>query len=231
MSELGLTSIVLLPFGLGLLGFVEPCTVGSSLIVVKHIEGRSAAGKLAEVGLFAATRALFIGALGVLAVAVGAAFLGLQKGAWIALGVLYVVLGVLYLTRRAGALMVALGPSLSRLAGLRGSAGLGVLFGLNIPACAAPLLLALFAAAAAQGATGATLTMGFISLALFGVALSLPLVIAVLFAPARRALDWIGGLSRRAPLWTGIVLIALGLWSIGIAFFASAVPMPPMSGM
>ena len=91
--------------------------------------------------------------------------------------------------------MVALGPRLSRLAGLRGSAGLGVLFGLNIPACAAPLLLALFAAAAAQGATGATLTMGFVSLALFGAALSLPLVAAVLVSSAHRTLDWIGGLS------------------------------------
>ncbi len=115
MTALSLTSTVLLPFGLGLLGFVEPCTIGSSLIFVKHMEGRNAQGKLAEVSLFAATRALLIGALGVLAVALGATFLDLQKGAWIALGAVYVGLGVLYVTGRAGVLMVALGPSLSRL--------------------------------------------------------------------------------------------------------------------
>jgi cytochrome c-type biogenesis protein len=216
--------MVLLPFGLGLLGFVEPCTIGSSLIFVKHMEGRNAGSKLAEVSLFAVTRALFIGALGVLAVALGATFLGLQKAAWIALGGLYVGLGVLYLAGRAGTLMVALGPSLSRLSGLRGSAGLGVLFGLNIPACAAPLLLALFGAAAAGGATDATFAMGFVSLALFGLALSLPLIVAVLFAPARRALDWIAGLSRRVPLWTGLLLIALGVWSVWFGLFVKLGP-------
>jgi cytochrome c-type biogenesis protein len=216
--------MVLLPFGLGLLGFVEPCTIGSSLIFVKHMEGRNAGSKLAEVSLFAVTRALFIGALGELAVALGATFLGLQKAAWIALGALYVGIGVLYLAGRAGALMLALGPSLSRLSGLRGSAGLGVLFGLNIPACAAPLLLALFGAAAAGGATDATFAMGVVSLALFGLALSLPLIVAVLFAPARRALDWIAGLSRRVPLWTGLLLIALGLWSVWFGLFVKLGP-------
>jgi cytochrome c-type biogenesis protein len=42
----------------------------------------------------------------------------------------------------------------------------------------------------------------------------------VLFEPARRALDWLAGLSGRMPFWTGVVLIALGLWSIGFGLFA-----------
>ena len=58
-------------------------------------------------------------------------------------GALYALLGVLLLAGRAGVLMVAIGPGLRKLSGLRGAAGLGVLFGLNIPACAAPLLAAL----------------------------------------------------------------------------------------
>jgi cytochrome c-type biogenesis protein len=221
VTALGIAGAVLVPFGLGLLGFVEPCTIGSSLIFVKHLEGREPGRKLAEVGLFALTRALVIGAFGVMAVALGSAFLGFQKGAWIGLGALYLALGMLYATGRAGALMLTLGPSLTRLAGLGGSAGLGALFGLNIPACAAPLLLALFAAAAAGGAGGATFAKGFLTLAVFGVALSLPLIVAVLIAPARRALDWIAGLSRRMPLWTGLVLVVLGLWSIGFGLFVS----------
>ena len=116
--------------------------------------------------------------------------------------------------------MVPVGPSLPRLSDLPGSAGLGVLFGFNIPACAAPLLLALLSTAAARGAAGATLASGFVSLALFGLALSLPLVVAVLFAPARQAIDWLAGLSRRLPFWTGMLLIALGAWSIWLALFA-----------
>jgi copper chaperone CopZ len=60
---------------------------------------------------------------------------------------------------------------------------------------------------------------GFVSLALFGLALSLPLVVAVLFAPARRGLDWLASLTGRVPLWTGVLLIALGLWSVWFGLF------------
>jgi cytochrome c-type biogenesis protein len=214
MANFTLTSLVLLPLGLGLVGFLEPCSLGSTLLVVKHLEGRSAGAKLAQIGVFAATRAVFIGLLGMLAVVLGTAFLGFQRVAWIGLGLLYLALGVLYLTGQSGRLMVSLGPSLSRLSSVPGSAALGVLFGLNIPACAAPLLLVLLAAAAAGGASGATLLQGFVSLAVFGLALSLPLVVAVLFEPARRAIDRLAGLSDRLPFWTGLLLAALGLWSI-----------------
>jgi cytochrome c-type biogenesis protein len=214
-------TLVALPLGLGLLGFVEPCTIGSSLLFIKYIEGRSRAGTLAEVGLFAITRALFFGALGIAAVALGTAFFGFQRAGWIALGALYAGFGATYLAGRAGALMIAAGPSLSRVSELGGSAGLGVLFGLNIPACATPLLVALFGTAVAGGAGGASFARGFVSLALFGLALSLPLVLAVLVPAARRALDGIAGLSRPAPFWTGVVLIGLGLWSIGFGLFAS----------
>jgi len=215
--------LVLLPLGFGLLGFVEPCSIGSTLIVIKSLEGKSAAGKLAQVSLFAATRATFVGLLGMIAVVLGAAFLGLQRDAWIALGAIYVLIGTLVIAR-PGAVMVTLGPSLARLSDLRGSASLGLLFGLNIPACAMPLILALLGAAAAEGATGGTLASGFVSLAIFGFGLSLPLVLAVLFEPARRALDWLAGLSRRMPFWTGLLLIVLGVWSISLALSPQVKP-------
>ena len=219
-----LASLVLLPVGLGLLGFVEPCSLGSTLLVIKHLEGRGAASKLAQVGVFAATRAVFVGLLGVLAVVLGSAFLGFQRAAWVGLGAVYLVIGLLYLAGRSGTLMVSLGPGSTRLSDTRSSAALGLLFGLNIPACAGPLLVALLGAAAAGGASGATLASGFVSLALFGLALSLPLVLAVLFAPARRALDGLAGLSRRLPVWTGLLLVALGAWSIKLGLSAPAGP-------
>lgn len=214
-------NLVLLPVGLGLFGFVEPCSLGATLVFIKLMEGRAATIKLWQVTAFALTRAVFIGLLGFAAALVGTAFLPFQRAAWVVLGALYVALGGLYLTGRAGWLMRSFGPRLSTLAGVRGAAGLGVLFGFNIPACAAPLLLALLAAAAAGGATGETLATGFVSLGLFGFALSLPLVIAVLFDSARRALDWLAGLSRRLPFWTGLVLLALGAWSAWFGLFVS----------
>jgi len=49
----------------------------------------------------------------------------------------------------------------------------------------------------------------------------IPLVVAVLFARARRALDWLAGLTARAPRWTGWALIALGLWSAWFGLFVT----------
>lgn len=214
MTEFGLINLLVLPAALGLMGFVEPCSIGSSLLFIKYLERQDAARKIREAMLFAGTRAASIGALGALAVLLGTSVFGLQKGAWILLGAIYVVVGALYATGRARLLMPSIGSRLSSLSGVRGSIGFGVMFGFNIPACAAPLLLALLGTAAAGGATGMTLLGGFTSLGVFGLALSLPLVLAVLFAPMRAALDWLAGFSTRMPFWTGIVLIALGLWSI-----------------
>ena len=221
MSEFSLFQVVALPIFFGLVGFVEPCSIGSALLVVKQIEGRPTRAKIAQTVTFAATRAVAIGLLGVLAAFLGAAFLGLQQAAWLILGLIYVALGLLYLTRRTGLLMRSFGPSLARLRSVRGSMALGVLFGLNIPACAAPLLLALLGSAAATGTSGASPASGFLSLGLFGLALSLPLVVAIFFAPARAALDVLAGLSRRAPMWAGSVLVALGAWSMWFALFVS----------
>lgn len=225
MSE-ALTASILLPIGLGLFGFIEPCSIGSTLVFIKVMEGKTAVVKLWQVGVFTTARALFTGALGAIAVLVGAIFIGFQKAMWAGLGALYIALGLLFIANRASYVMTSLGPRLARIGELRGSAALGLLFGLNIPACSAPLLFALLGTAAAGGVSGGTLAQGFGSLALFGLALSLPLVVAVLIPPARRALDWLAGLSRRVPFWTGIVLIGLGLWSVWFGLYVT--PRPPL---
>lgn len=214
--------LVALPVAFGLFGFIEPCSIGSTLVFIKTVEGKPRAVKLMQTSLFAGFRAAFIGILGAAAVLVGSAFFGFQKAAWIALGALYAALGALYLSGRIGWLMRSFGPGLARLSSARGAAALGVLFGLNIPACAAPLLVALLGAAAAGGARGGSAAQGFLALALFGFALSLPLLAAVLFERARRALDWLAALSRRIPVWTGLVLVALGTWSIWFGVFVPA---------
>ena len=48
MTDFALKSLVLLPVGLDLLGFVEPCSLGSTLEVVEQREGTSGACKLAQ---------------------------------------------------------------------------------------------------------------------------------------------------------------------------------------
>ncbi|MDE2392036.1 MAG: hypothetical protein KGL65_10565 [Rhodospirillales bacterium] len=213
------TSSLLLPVGLGLLGFIEPCTLGATLIFVRFLEAKGGGRQLVETLGFLLVRALVIGSFGAVAAMLGTGILGVQKALWIVLGGLYAVIGLLYLSGRIGLLMVRAGPSLASLSGLRGSVGLGVLFGLNIPACAGPLILALLANAALHD--GGAVASGFISLAIFGTALSLPVVAVVLIPPARRFIDRLGMWSRRMPAITGLVFIALGVWSIGLGLFVS----------
>ena len=224
MAEADLLRVLGLPVALGLLGFIEPCSIGSSLIFIKTLEGRSASSKLAQVGVFMTVRALAMGALGLLAVAAGTAFFGLQKAAWIVFGAAYTLIGILYLTGKFGFMLRSLGPGLSRLASVNGAAALGAVFAFNIPACAAPFILALVGMAIAGGAGGASLAAGFFSLALFGLALSLPIMVVALFPRARAVLDWLAGLSRRMPFWSGIAFIVLGLWSIWFGLNVSIAP-------
>ncbi len=51
-------------------------------------------------------------------------------------------------------------------------------------------------------------------LGVFGLTLSLPLVIALLWEPGRRALDRLSGLSNRVPVVIGLLFVLLGAWSI-----------------
>lgn len=152
-----------LPFSRPLIGVFprhvdhEGCYIGSSLLFVKYLEGKPAAAKLLETGVFALTRALFIGALGAVAALVGSAFLDLQRSFWILLGTAYVLLGALY---------------------------------------------------------PASVAQGFWVMAIFGLALSIPLAAAVFWGRARGSLDRLAGLSTRIPFWTGVVFVLLGLWSV-----------------
>jgi sulfite exporter TauE/SafE len=74
------------------------------LVFVKYLEGKTFADKLAQVCIFAVTRAVLIGALGAVAIVIGTAFMGFQKAAWIVLGAIYLAIGLLYIFRRAGSL-------------------------------------------------------------------------------------------------------------------------------
>jgi cytochrome c-type biogenesis protein len=214
--------LFVMPVGLGLLGFIEPCTIGSSVLFIQYMEGASAGEKLACVAVFAVVRAVVVGALGALAALVGAAFIGFQKAAWVLLGALYIVLGLPYMSGQAGLVMRSLGPGLRSSAGARGSAALAVLFGLNIPACAAPLLFAVLGlAAVGAAAQAASIVTGFVSLALFGLALSLPLAVAVLWMPAWRALNALAALGAKRTGVTGAVFVVLGAWSVYFGLFVT----------
>ena len=56
----------------------------------------------------------------------------------------------------------------------------------------------------------AQVARGFTTLALFGLALSLPVAVPLLWEPARRALDRLAALSSRVPVVIGVLLAAGG---------------------
>ncbi|HEX9858459.1 MAG TPA: cytochrome c biogenesis protein CcdA, partial [Paracoccaceae bacterium] len=91
----------------------------------------------------------------------------------------------------------------------------GAAFGLNIPACAAPILFGLIGAAAATGSA----TTGFVMMAVFALALSAPLVplsmVPALARPLDRLRDWMR--PRRWPV--GAVFIGLGFWSVWFGLY------------
>ena len=209
-GDAGTLHLLAVSAGLGLLGFVEPCTIGSSLLFVKYLEGRTTPSKVRATTVFAVTRGLFLGALGAGAALIGSAALDLQRGFWIVLGLAYAGVGAVFLVGKTGRLMRTVGPALSRAGRDRGAAALGLLFGLNVPACAAPLLAAVLAATFGAGAV----LRGALYLGIFGLALSLPLLAAVVSERGARWVDRLAGLSRRAPVLTGLVFVGLGLWSV-----------------
>jgi len=220
-----LISLVLFPLALGLLGFIEPCSIGSSLLFLKYVEGREAVERVAQTVLFTLTRATFMGGLGAMAALIGATIFGIQKAGWLFLGAVYVAIGVMYATGKAASLKRRMGPRSDRLSGTRGAIGLAVLFGLNVPACAAPLLFAVLGSATVSGASGLSgIGKGFLSLAVFGLALSMPLVVAVASSRARHLLDRLSSLSARVPTWIGLLLVVFGLWSLYFGLFVSPQP-------
>ena len=210
-----LLSLIVLPIGLGLLGFVEPCSVGTSLLFLHYLEGRAAKVQVMHTLIFTLTRAVLIGFLGVVAVLVGTVFVDFQKAAWALMGLVYVGLGIAYLTGIEGGLKHSIGLGLGRVSGSNGAVILGLIFGLNIPACAGPLLVALLGAAAVTESTN--VARGFVMLGAFGLALSLPIVVAVLWPRGRRILERLGALSKRVPRIIGVLFILLGAWSIRFA--------------
>jgi hypothetical protein len=72
----------------------------------------------------------------------------------------------------------------------------------------------------------AQVARGFVSLAVLGLALllSLPPAVSILWKPARQALDRVAAWSSRAPLWIGLLLIALGARSIYFSLFVTQRP-------
>ena len=206
--------LVVIPLGFGLIGFVEPCSLGANFVFLSYLRARPAMERFRHAITFVLSRALFLGILGSSVAWLGKSILGGSYLYSAGLGGLYFLLGLLALGIYFGCFSlpsIDLGGWLQRRSGL--SLPMGIVFGMSAPTCAAPLLLALLGKA---GITG--VGKGFISLALFGLALSAPLLV---IARSRRASEWltrVGRHSSKMLLIAGVILVFVGVLTLGIAW-------------
>jgi len=196
----------ILPVLLGLLGFFEPCSLSINAIFLSHVQGMKKTERITQGFIFMIVRALMLGSLGFLAAFIGKKLFALQQFYFIALGIVIALLGVYELVKSR--LPFAL-PTIRFAARKKNTstAMMGLFFGLVIPACAIPLILVLIGSTLLTG----SIVQGFMSLFLFGAALSFPLLIIVSSERAAQIMKKIHERVQAIPYVIGAVLIVLGI--------------------
>lgn len=210
---------LLLAFGLGLLGFIEPCTIGAHMLFLGTQKNRPMGQRFAAAIVFLLARLVVMGGFGGMIVVLGQRMIGVQTGAWIFFGAIYLGLGFLIFAGWDRLMRRRIGFAPERWKVASHPLAQGLAFGLNIPACAAPILFGLMAAATASG----SVTTGFVMMAAFAFALSLPLLplslVPSLAKPLDRLADWL-----RPRRWLlGVIFVGLGIWSIWFGLFVDPV--------
>ncbi len=156
MSEF---SFLALAFGLGLLGFIEPCSIGANGIFLGYLQKKDRNLRTRETVRFALARAVILGLFGLSAAFLGNLIFSAQKGFWLVLGLVYLALGLVVILNASFGWGIFGRLSMGRFLSRHHALGMGFLFGLNLPACAYPLLLALLGRSVASG-----VAWGFVAL-------------------------------------------------------------------
>lgn len=204
MTEL---SFLALAFGLGLLGFIEPCSIGANGIFLGYLRKKDRTARIRETLRFALARSTLLGLFGLCVAFIGDLIFPAQKGFWLVLGLLYLALGLLVIlnTGFGWGLFGRISPG--RMLPRHHSLGMGLLFGLNLPACAYPLIVALLGRSVVSGAL-----WGFAALFVFGLALSLPLVPLALSGSTEKGLGRLSRFGGATPYLIGLALVAISAY-------------------
>ncbi len=201
--------LLALAVGLGLLGFIEPCSIGANMVFLGHLRQKGRGERLRETAKFALVRSTVLGLFGLGIAFVGGSVFAAQKGFWLLLGLLYLVLGVAVIlnARFRWGLFGRITAGRLLPDNEDRSLGLGLLFGLNLPACAYPLMLALLGPGAASGPL-----LGFAALFVLGLALSLPLAPLAFSERAAKLFGRLARLGGATPYVIGAVFLLLAAY-------------------
>ncbi len=209
--------LFIMAFLTGLGGAFTPCTLGVNLVMINYLTDKSKAQRIAQWTQFAVSRAAMMAVIGLIIGWLGQIITSFTWWFQMGVNILIIVMGVMFIMSRHKPVMRGLDFTGNRSLDQNMSPlALGTLFGLNITACIAPLVLALLAQTVLVGNWWA----GGLALFLFGIMLSVPILVAVF---NDRAALWIGRMSAKYrsiyyPIIGG-VLIVLGLAEIALSMY------------
>lgn len=210
------------PLALGVVGAFTPCALGINAVVLAYLAGKGRATRLVQAGLITGVRALFLTALGLLFGLFGQSVAAFVRGYQPLIALLIVAIGAAFVASAFVDLPMPRFRVLRPKGGTGSALALGAVFGLDIPACTSPLVIGLLARTVLVGDWAS----GAVTLFLFGVGMSLPLLAVSLFDGVNRGL--VEGARRwRTPAYVlaGGVFIALGAAELSprvMALFAEA---------
>ncbi len=206
---MSLAGILVVPFVFGLVGAITPCALGINAVFLGYVTGKPRPRRFWEWALFALARATLLTTLGLAFGLLGQAVSGFVRGYQQLVAWGLIALGVVFILSRFWRVPLPYVNLVSDrvLAGNGSALALGVAFGLDIPACTSPLVLALLAQTVMVG----DWLLGMVSLFVFGLSISLPLLPVAMAEGANR---WLVETSRRYQtvfyLAAGGLLILLG---------------------
>ncbi|MFQ5975883.1 MAG: cytochrome c biogenesis CcdA family protein [Candidatus Hydrothermarchaeales archaeon] len=204
---MNLIDLIIVPLAFGLIGFIEPCVIGMNAIFLSYVVPLGKRKRIIETTKFTAVRAIFLSALGLLVALISQKIFVFKRSYNTALGIFFIILGAIYIASKFKPMPM---PNISLLKGKQNEVSYGVVFGLSIPACAMPLFLALLSKSAGLG----DLLLGAVSLFVFGLGLSAPLLV---MSYSDRANKWLENIAKGvniAPIIGGLALIIVGAYTI-----------------
>lgn len=201
----------------GLGGAFTPCTLGVNLVMINYLTDKSKTQRVLQWTQFAVSRAAMMALLGLVIGLLGQVITSFTWWFQMGINILIIIMGILFIMGRNKPVLSGLDFTGSRsLDKDMSPLALGALFGLNVTACIAPLVLALLAQTVLVG----NWLSGALALFLFGIMLSVPILVAVF---NDRASAWISKMSANYrsiyyPIIGGL-LIVLGLAEIALSMY------------
>jgi cytochrome c-type biogenesis protein len=203
-------STIILPFFFGLIGFIEPCSMGINIMFLSSIDRTSSTKRIKEVAVFMLVRALILALLGLSISLVGGKLFSFERGFFTLLALIYISVGLLMIFSKSR-LEKLRNVHIAHCLGLDLKAGslnrLGLIAGLTIPACAIPLITVLLGQSLLLGDK----ITGFIALFVFGLALTAPLGAFSFFKSGTIWLSWIAERAKKFRVVGGVILVLIGV--------------------